>query len=160
MKKILTLCMVIKEKEILLGMKKRGFGVGKWNGFGGKIEENETIEEGAVRELKEEIGIGATEIEKVGIINFSVLDDPVSLEVHVFKVLKFIGEPIESEEMRPQWFSLEAIPFSEMWPDDIYWLPIVLNGKLFTGNFLFDKPIDSKYLDTIIKYDLTEVDTL
>jgi hypothetical protein len=23
--------------EILLGLKKRGFGVGKWNGFGGKL---------------------------------------------------------------------------------------------------------------------------
>lgn len=23
--------------EILLGMKKRGFGCGKWNGFGGKV---------------------------------------------------------------------------------------------------------------------------
>lgn len=158
MKKILTLCMVVKEGEVLLGMKKRGFGVGKWNGFGGKIEENETIEEGAVRELKEEIGINAVEMKKVGILGFSVLDDPVRLEVHVFKVSKFTGEPTESEEMKPQWFAQEAIPFSEMWPDDKYWLPIVLNEKLFTGNFLFDKPRNSKYSDKIIKHELTEVD--
>jgi len=150
--------MVVKEGEVLLGMKKRGFGVGKWNGFGGKIEENETIEEGAVRELKEEIGINAVEMKKVGILGFSVLDDPVRLEVHVFKVSKFTGEPTESEEMKPQWFAQEAIPFSEMWPDDKYWLPIVLNEKLFTGNFLFDKPRNSKYSDKIIKHELTEVD--
>ena len=24
-------------REVLLGMKKRGFGTGKWNGFGGKV---------------------------------------------------------------------------------------------------------------------------
>jgi hypothetical protein len=36
-------------KEILLGMKKRGFGAGKWNGFGGKLEENESNEDAAKR---------------------------------------------------------------------------------------------------------------
>lgn len=38
-----------RTREILLGMKKRGFGMGKWNGFGGKIEGDETTEEGARR---------------------------------------------------------------------------------------------------------------
>lgn len=32
-----------KQKQILLAMKKRGFGVGKWNGAGGKVEDGETI---------------------------------------------------------------------------------------------------------------------
>jgi 8-oxo-dGTP pyrophosphatase MutT (NUDIX family) len=36
-------------REILLGMKKRGFGAGKWNGFGGKLEENESNEAAAKR---------------------------------------------------------------------------------------------------------------
>eukprot|EP00056_Hartaetosiga_gracilis_P017259 m.6783 g.6783 ORF g.6783 m.6783 type:complete len:151 (-) comp5533_c0_seq1:454-906(-) len=40
-------------KRILLGMKKRGFGKGKFNGFGGKLEKGETVEEAAVRELQE-----------------------------------------------------------------------------------------------------------
>ena len=38
-------------------MKKRGFGMGKWNGFGGKVELNETIYNAAERELKEECNI-------------------------------------------------------------------------------------------------------
>jgi len=33
-------------------MKKRGFGQGKWNGFGGKVEPNESIEQAAIREMK------------------------------------------------------------------------------------------------------------
>ena len=49
--------MVFKQEEILLGMKKRGFGVGRWNGFGGKLDGNETIEEGAIRELKQKHGL-------------------------------------------------------------------------------------------------------
>lgn len=47
--KILTLVMVRKANAILLGLKKRGFGEGKWNGFGGKVENDETIAEGAIR---------------------------------------------------------------------------------------------------------------
>jgi 8-oxo-dGTP diphosphatase / 2-hydroxy-dATP diphosphatase len=37
------------DKAVLLGMKKRGFGAGKYNGFGGKIEENESNLDGAIR---------------------------------------------------------------------------------------------------------------
>jgi len=48
-KKITTLVMVTNESNILLGLKKRGFGSGKWNGFGGKVEANESIEEAAKR---------------------------------------------------------------------------------------------------------------
>lgn len=38
-------------------MKKRGFGVGKWNGYGGKLDEGESIERCAIRELEEECSI-------------------------------------------------------------------------------------------------------
>jgi len=38
-------------------MKKRGFGVGKWNGYGGKLDEGESIEQCAIRELEEECSI-------------------------------------------------------------------------------------------------------
>jgi 8-oxo-dGTP pyrophosphatase MutT (NUDIX family) len=37
------------KREILLGMKKRGFGVDKWDGFGGKIEDGESNEIAAKR---------------------------------------------------------------------------------------------------------------
>ena len=47
MRKVLTLCLAIQDGRLLLGMKKRGFGARWWNGFGGKIEEGETIEETA-----------------------------------------------------------------------------------------------------------------
>lgn len=40
-KKETTLLLLRKENEILLAMKKRGFGTGKYNGVGGKIEEDD-----------------------------------------------------------------------------------------------------------------------
>lgn len=47
--KLLTLVLVVQPGKVLLGMKKRGFGVGKWNGFGGKVQPGETIEDAARR---------------------------------------------------------------------------------------------------------------
>jgi len=157
MKKILTLCMVIKDKKILLGMKKRGFGVGRWNGFGGKIEDGETIEQAAHRELEEEIGIKASEMTKVGIIDFSFENDPKLLEVHIFKVTEYEGNPVESEEMKPEWFAFNDVPFYQMWSDDIFWFPYLLNDKLFKGHFLFDRPSDADYSAKIITKKLDEV---
>lgn len=160
MKKILTLCMVLKEGEVLLGMKKRGFGVGRWNGFGGKIEEGETIEQGAHRELEEEVGIKALDMQKVGILDFSFENDPKILEVHIFKITDFTGEPLESEEMKPQWFPFDSIPFDQMWSDDKYWFPYLLNNKLFKGAFLFDRPSDAEYSAKILNEKLEEVSNL
>lgn len=57
MKKVLTLCIVHQNSKVLLVMKKRGFGSGRWNGFGGKVSLEETIEAAAKRELKEEVDI-------------------------------------------------------------------------------------------------------
>jgi len=157
MKKQLTLCIVQQNNKVLLGMKKHGFGVGRWNGFGGKVEEKETIEAGAMRELREEAEIEAVELNKVGVIDFEFENDPKLLEVHIFLVTKFIGEPKETEEMKPQWFDVGKIPYNQMWSDDIYWLPMLLDGKKFKGKFLFDKPSNAEYASKIINSNLQEV---
>lgn len=137
-KKVLTLCIVHRPPRVLLGMKKRGFGVGKWNGFGGKIREGETIEEAARRELQEEAGIIAADLEPAGVCEFVLVNEPHPLEVHIFRVSDFDGEPAESEEMAPQWFAEHEIPFDRMWPDDRHWMPLFLQGKQFRGRFVFD----------------------
>lgn len=138
MKTVLTLCLPVKDGKILLGMKKRGFGAGRWNGFGGKVEEGETIEEAAKRETKEESVIEIKGMEKVGIHEFRFAVKPQDvLEVHVFRVNSFVGEPTETEEMKPEWFLFDEIPYTEMWPDDIYWLPLFLERKKFRTEFLF-----------------------
>jgi 8-oxo-dGTP diphosphatase/2-hydroxy-dATP diphosphatase len=137
-KRILTLCIIHKDSKILLGMKKRGFGVGFWNGFGGKVKEGESIEEAAKRETKEEIGVVPLDLKKMGILRFQFKGEPEILEVHVFSCSNFEGEIKETEEMKPKWFKIEQIPFDQMWPDDKYWLPLLLKGKNFRGKFYFE----------------------
>lgn len=50
-KKVYTLVFVrdTVKKKILLGFKKRGFGMNKWNGLGGKVEKDESIINAAKR---------------------------------------------------------------------------------------------------------------
>jgi 8-oxo-dGTP diphosphatase / 2-hydroxy-dATP diphosphatase len=150
MNKVLTLVIVHQHPRILLGLKKRGFGAGKWNGFGGKVEAGERIEDAARRELREEAGIEALDVEKMGHIVFEFKGDPVLLDVHLFRTTLFNGEPTETDEMKPRWFSVDAIPYADMWADDAQWMPLLLAGKKVKGRFLFEGH------DTILEQTLQE----
>ncbi len=134
-----TLCLLLKDGSILLAMKKRGFGVGRWNGVGGKVENDESVEHAVRRETLEEIGVVLDEISRVATLWFYFEGKPEwNQEVAVYTSSSWIGKPSESEEMSPKWFSRTEIPFESMWPDDTYWLPEVLDGKHVNGHFLFD----------------------
>ena len=137
MKKVQTLCVLYDETRVLLAMKKRGFGAGRWNGFGGKVENGEIVQAAALRECQEEGGITPINLIARGVLTFFFAGDPVELEVHLFSASTFSGELRETEEMRPQWFVRDTIPYSEMWPDDRYWLPLFLEGKTLRANFHF-----------------------
>lgn len=160
MKQILTLCMIVKGNKILLGKKKRRLGVGCWNGFGGKLEEGETVTEAAIREVNEEVGIQITEMEHVGILNFKFENDINTMTVYLYKILKYTGDPIETEEMLPKWFGFDEIPFNEMWPDDIVWMPYFLQNKKFEATFLMDKPSSKEIVSKIISHEIKEVPQL
>ena len=160
MKKILTLAIAHKHPKILFGMKKRVFGSGRWNVFGGKLEEGESIEEAAKREIEEEAGIKVLSLSKRGILDFEYQTGSKTLEVHIFSIDSYEGEPKESEEMKPQWFDISELPFDKMWPDDTYWLPFFLGGKKFKGRFLFDRPSDAEYSSKILEKELFEVGSL
>ena len=152
-----TLCFLIRERgtgdEVLLAMKKQGFGQGKWNGIGGKVEVSETVEEAARREVSEEIGVEAGPLEKVAHLTFYFLppdsDPDWSQVVHVFLVRSWKGEPGESKEMRPRWYGYEDVPYEGMWADDRRWLPRVLGGERLDAVFTFSD------VETIVHEEIT-----
>ncbi len=142
MKTTLTLCFIRDADSILLGMKKRGFGRGKWNGLGGKCEPGESLEESVAREVLEKSGlkIQVTPNDKMGVIDFVYTNQMYGThQVHIYSVTTYQGKLIESDEIFPQWFAIKDIPYKKMWEDDIYWLPLLLEGKHFVGEFNFDK---------------------
>lgn len=133
----MTLVYVVGEDQVLLGHKKRGFGAGRWNGFGGKTLEREPLELAAKRELLEESGLVWQRGVAAGFLRFTHDNTEDEHHVHLFRATAVSGEPVETEEMKPQWFSFKDIPLDHMWPDDRYWLAEFLSGKSVEGHFHF-----------------------
>lgn len=141
--RISTLCFPIIERplpQVLLGYKKRGFGAGKFAGFGGKVEPGESITQTAMRELAEEAGLYVTveQLQPAGQVTFVFPSKPAwSQVVHLFLARQWQGEPTESAEMRPQWFLLDHLPYAQMWQDAPHWLPQLLRGEAVFLRFVF-----------------------
>ncbi len=138
-----TLCFVLDSgppHRVLLGFKKGGFGAGKIDGFGGKVEPGETIAAAAARELQEESSIVADpeHLEYVALLDFCFPFRPEwSQMVHAFVTRHWTGTPTESDEMIPHWHSFQEIPYTRMWGDSAYWLPLVLSGKRLRARIVF-----------------------
>lgn len=132
-----TLLFVIQDGRILLIEKKRGLGAGKINGPGGRMEDGETPEQCAVREVQEELLITPTGVMFGGELFFQFIDG-YSIHGYVFRADGYEGTPTETEEAAPLWYALEAIPFERMWADDPIWFPHMLERRPFIGRFVFD----------------------
>lgn len=147
-----TLCFLIRDNKVLLALKKRGFGKGRWNGVGGKPGQDEKIEETAVRETQEEIGVIPLNIEKRAVLDFYFPHNPEwNQQVIIYLAKNWTGKPMESEEMKPRWFNKNDLPFELMWPDDKHWLPKVLEGSNINAEFLFGEN------DTLLNFNVAEI---
>lgn len=142
----MTLVHIYNASEVLLGLKKRGFGAGLWNGFGGKVQPGEDIHQAALRELHEEAGIKLEALEPAGKAVFYFGGDELLL--HYFRHSTFNGEATESEEMLPRWFKRSNLPLDAMWPADKLYLSELLQGKILNAVFWLN---DDK---TVAKYEL------
>ena len=146
-----TLCFILKDNRVLLLKKSKGLiGQGKWNAPGGKIISNEDPKDCATREVFEETRLSVTELEQVGKLYFyknGIRLNPV-WPVYVFLSRKFEGVPIDGREGYLKWFSIDSLPFDEMWEDDRYWYKLALDGPRFEGWFYysgdFEKLIDHR----------------
>ncbi|HJQ08810.1 MAG TPA: 8-oxo-dGTP diphosphatase [Candidatus Saccharimonadales bacterium] len=151
--KDVTVLFLRKADKVLLALKKRGFGEGKWNGVGGKTHSSETPEEAVTRECQEEIGVTPTKLKPMGEIEFYMEHDPsFRHHAHLFVAEEWEGEPKETEEMRPEWFKLEDVPYDDMWAGDIMWLPLVLEGIRISAAITFGAK------DEVIKAEISRLD--
>lgn len=157
-----TLCIPVRgdpPTEVLLGFKKTGFGAGKYTGFGGKVELDETVIQAAARELEEESGLRVSEqdLQLMGLLLFLFPAQPEwSQAVHLFLVRTWEGDPQESMEMAPAWFAVDEIPFGRMWQDGAHWLPPILAEERIRACFLFHEDNETIESLEIKPWDTTE----
>lgn len=121
------------KNEILLNLRRD---TNTWGIPGGSMELHETIEETAVRELKEEAGINADKLELVAVLSGDEYyfeypnGDKMCTVIVLFKVLNYTGEikVSDNESKQLKFFSLDALPNMESRAKAI--IDKINNGKI------------------------------
>ena len=138
-----TLAFLKREGETYLGVKQKKIGAGLYNGYGGKVEGEETIEQAMVRECEEEGEFTPTEYKKVAEVEFMnpARDRELGrMLVHVYFVTSQEGEPRDTEEMKDAtWFQDEKIPYEKMLDSDAWWLKKAIGGLAFRAFVKYDE---------------------
>ncbi len=138
--KTYTLGFLFRNGKIILAEKKRKIGVGKLNGYGGRVEEGEDRAECLIRELHEEclVIVVKEDCRELGYIDFHFQNSEGFLRVYMYRIDNFICEPVETEEMGvPKEFDVNKIPYDKMMVGDDKFIPFVVENKKFKGEVHF-----------------------
>lgn len=142
----MTEVFLIKGDQIMLGIKKTGFGQGNLVGIGGKLEKDEKIEEAAKREFLEETEARVNDLKLVATLDcYFPHNEEWNQKIYTYFSKKWEGEIKETKEIQPIWFNIAEIPFEKMWDDVQYWLPFALDSRELKAEFLFNE--DLKVVD-------------
>ncbi len=135
-----TLCYILNEDKILLQKKsKELFGGDKYNAPGGKLKPEESPLIGVIREVLEETGLVVRNLQPMGKVYFYEPDwRTPSWEVYLFLTKDFQGELKQDyREGSLEWIAKKDIPYEQMWEDNKYFVPFILEGDYVEGRFYF-----------------------
>ncbi len=138
---VMTVTFVVRGGFVLLGQHKRGHLVGRWNGFGGRVDANQDddITSAAIRELFEESRLTVRRDDMCKAASLTIDSVRIGLvRLHVYVTPVVYGQEQETAEMKPQWFPLGELPYADMWSSDVIWLPRVLEGERLCGELVLD----------------------
>lgn len=125
---------------VLLGHKKRGLGTGNIVGLGGHIDPGESDRGAAAREVGEESGLVVAEADlqhRADVVFTFPARPSWDQTAAVFVTERWHGEPHSTDEITPEWFTLDALPLERMWDDARYWVARVLAGERLRIDIVF-----------------------
>ncbi|GLS25567.1 8-oxo-dGTP diphosphatase MutT [Marinibactrum halimedae] len=104
---------IIRDQKILLSKRPDHLHQGGlWEFPGGKIENNETVEDALGRELAEELGVQVIRSESLMDVKHDYIDKSVLLQVHM--VRHFIGGPTEADTLGEEGQLVRWVPIEEL----------------------------------------------
>ncbi len=102
----------------------------KWIGVGGKLEDGETPEECARREMTEETGLTPMDMSYRGVVMFRS-DRWPDEEMHLFTCREFSGKLIPCDEGVLEWVAKSEVPRLPIWEGDKIFLKLLAEGAPF-----------------------------
>lgn len=102
----------------------------KWIGIGGKLEENESPEEGMCRETLEETGLTIRSPRYCGIVTF-VSDLWEGEYMHLFHITEFDGQLRDCDEGVLEWIPIERFSALPQWAGDKIFLKLLRDHAPF-----------------------------
>ena len=146
-----TLCYIENDGKVLMlyrNKKEVDVNKGKWIGVGGHVEENETIDECLIREVKEETGLNLLEYTKCGKLTFYI--DNIVEECYLYRGLSFTGDLITCSEGELKWIPKDEILTLNLWEGDYLFL-----NKMYNDDNYFE--MELVYInDKLISYKVKE----
>jgi len=140
--KLATLCYVRRGEQTLMihrVKKANDMHQGKWNGLGGKLDQGETPEECAIREIFEESGLRVHKPQLKGFLTFPDFANGEDWYAFVFVVNDFEGQLIDSAEGDLQWIDNTEVLKLNLWEGDRIFLPWLDQAGFFSGKFVYQE---------------------
>ena len=102
---------------------------GKYNGLGGKLERDEDIVAGMMREIREEAGIECQKVQLAGTVSWPGFGkNGEDWFGFLFRILDWTGTPhTANEEGELAWVALDRVLLLPLWDGDRYFLPMVFD---------------------------------
>lgn len=146
-------CYLIKDGKVVVTKYNKGQPTeGYYDIPGGKIEDDETPEQAAIREMKEETGIIVKNLKRRGKF---VADNPNKIfDFEVFVTEKFEGEPQNFKENTSEWIEIEELLkkkkiFSNIIILDRFFINALIDDRSYFEMYVRldeeDKILDVKY---------------
>ncbi len=154
-KNIRTVCFLKDNDEILLAETVYSSRIRKFTGIGGEVTSEKRLELETVQYLYDDLRITVYthDLEKVGVLhrvsenekNEIIADETL----FIFLCEKWQGEIKATPGRKPQWFTLDTIPYNETLEYEEKWLPLIMDQEKVLIEILEKKNPDFGEFETV-----------